>query len=525
MTKNNLTAIIVLMSLASVGLLWLQASWIRDALRINREQFERDVIQAMAGVSDKLEQRELAALAWQNMEMEANPEIYFFSDTATTERKDQRHRKNHLRKKKIKREVTAVRKEIYLNLGVADSQAVCSDTQAIMLPKTPLPPDELPPYIDLQRFARRSAAVNRVFQRMMFTPPDIPERINPVLLDSLLLAEISTRGIESPFEYAIEEADSDQLLVTKAYANELALRQTSLRIPLFSNDLVSRRNFLLIHFPLQTEIIWKRTANTLVASVLLLAVVIGCFTVSVRTIMRQKKLSEMKDDFINNMTHEFKTPVATISLACEALQDPDMAANENIRMRYLHIIGDENKRMSRQIEKVLQTARLERGEWELNRESIDTHTLLNEVITNMTMQIEAANGNIHANLQATDYQIFADKIHFVSVLQNLLDNANKYSPKGANIGVSTYNEGGKWVLQISDEGVGMTSEQVKKIFDKFYRVPKGNLHDVKGFGLGLNYVKNITQAHGATITVKSSPQKGSTFTVYWPLETPNQQAT
>jgi two-component system phosphate regulon sensor histidine kinase PhoR len=512
--KNRLKYIIALMSFAVLGLLWLQVSWVRNALQINREQFERDAIQALRNISEKLEQKELADLAWRDLAAE-NPQEneISISDSSTHIsqneecRKEKREHRHHHRKHKTIR----TKRELSVRVTTLDTHFVFHDTTG----KLPIPP--LPPQLSDERVTKRTKVLNKVFRKMMFATPDISQRIEPALLDSLVKTEIAARGIETSFDYAVTDPLSDGLLVTRPNTDEASLRSTPLRAALFPNDLSGVPSFLLIRFPEQNEIIWKKTSLTLLASALLLVVVIVCFGVSVHTIWSQKKLSEMKDDFINNMTHEFKTPVATISLACEALQDPDMAANANIVQRYVGIIGDENKRMSLQIENVLTAARLERGNWNFEKQLLEANGVLAEVVANMSMQVEAAGGSISSEMMPSEVFILADKLHFVNILQNLLDNANKYSVGAPKIEVKTFQEADAWILQVTDHGIGMSAEQQKRIFEKFYRVPTGNIHNVKGFGLGLNYAQSVAVAHGASISVQSKLQKGSTFTLRWPL--------
>lgn len=511
--KNNLKYLIVLMSLATLGLLIFQVLWVKDALSLNQQQFEREALTAIHKVSQRLEQQEMAKLAAQEIDFQENNMLFmpppmpqdsmFFQPYFEGESPRMGRRKKFPFKGRHKHKHH--RQVLQLNIHDKDTQLVYKDTVF---------PDKC---VDDQRVIRRTEVVTNLLRKMVFSSPEISQRIQPHELDSLLHLEMRKTGIDQPFEFAITDPSSGGLLVTQPHYDEQSLRQTKLRAALFPNDLTGTLHFLLVYFPEQNSIIWKKTAYVFWSSLVLVGVVIAGFGVSVHTILKQKKLSEMKDDFINNMTHEFKTPVATISLACEALQDPDMASNLQIRQRYLHIIGDENRRMSQQIEKVLQAARLDRDQWPISSEITNAHEILREVIENMNVQVQAAEGQIISDLQAMDYWINVDKMHFVSVLQNLLDNANKYSPSNPQITVRTYNEYGRWVLQVSDNGIGMSTEEQKRIFDKFYRVPTGNLHNVKGFGLGLSYVRTIAQAYGATIGVQSRPDKGSTFTIAWPL--------
>ena len=224
----------------------------------------------------------------------------------------------------------------------------------------------------------------------------------------------------------------------------------------------------------------------------------------------------MKNDFINNMTHEFKTPISTVALACEALQDEDVKKNETFVKRYISIIQAENKRLGMQVEKVLQMATLDKKDFKLKLEKLDVHEVIDRALGNINIQIEKRQGVIKKQLLADTKEVIADEVHLTNIIYNLLDNANKYSPEKPEISITTKNYNGGIIVQISDKGIGMSKEVLNRIFEKFYREPTGNLHDVKGFGLGLTYVKTMLDALGGTIGVKSDIAKGSTFEIYLP---------
>jgi two-component system phosphate regulon sensor histidine kinase PhoR len=217
------------------------------------------------------------------------------------------------------------------------------------------------------------------------------------------------------------------------------------------------------------------------------------------------------------MTHELKTPVATISLASEMLQKDNIIENREKALRYDGIIYDENKRLGEQVEKVLQMAVLEKGDFKLKKNLVDLHSIIKQVTEKMMLQIESRNGKLQLYLNATDAVTRVDEVHFSNIISNLLDNAIKYSPENPDITISTLNEKNQIVIAVSDKGIGMSKDAQKRVFEKFYRVPTGNIHNVKGFGLGLSYVKIMTEAHGGSITLQSEPGKGSTFQIFLPL--------
>ena len=225
----------------------------------------------------------------------------------------------------------------------------------------------------------------------------------------------------------------------------------------------------------------------------------------------------MKTDFINNMTHEFKTPVATIMIASEALKDPEITEDKNRIKRLAGIIYDENVRLGNHIERVLSIARLEKNELKMENSEVDVNDLIAIVLDSMSLQLQKKNATVNIHTDAENSVIFGDELHLSNVLYNLIDNANKYSAHEPQIDISTKNVGKTIVIEIADKGIGITKEHVKRIFDQFYRVPTGNLHDVKGFGLGLNYVQDIIKQLNGTIKVHSEKDKGTTFEITLPL--------
>lgn len=256
----------------------------------------------------------------------------------------------------------------------------------------------------------------------------------------------------------------------------------------------------------------------LFSSATLLLVLISCFSYTILTILRQKKISEMKTDFINNMTHEFKTPVATIMIASESLKDPEITEDKARVKRLADIIYDENIRLGDHIERVLNIARLDKDNLEMEKESIDVNDLLEGVVGSMDLQLKKKEVEINLSLDAQHALVLGDELHLSNVIFNLLDNAIKYSHQQAKIEIHTKNKNHSLSITIIDNGVGISKEQLTKIFDQFYRVPTGNIHDVKGFGLGLSYVQDIIKRMGGTIKVKSELNKGTEFEIMLPLK-------
>jgi two-component system phosphate regulon sensor histidine kinase PhoR len=286
---------------------------------------------------------------------------------------------------------------------------------------------------------------------------------------------------------------------------------------LFSNDVIRDPGMLYINFPDRQSLIFSNLSVTMASSATLLLVLISIFSYTLYAILRQKKISEMKTDFINNMTHEFKTPVSTIMIASEALKDPEILEDKTRISRLAGIIYDENIRLGNHIERVLSIARLDKKELKLEEEAVDMNALIAAVADSMSLQLQKRDASLILNLNAACAVITGDELHLSNVIYNLIDNANKYSVDPPQIKLSTKNSGKNLLIEIEDKGIGMTKEESKRAFDQFYRVPTGNLHDVKGFGLGLNYVQDIVTQMNGTIKVRSEKDKGTVFEIIIPL--------
>jgi len=290
------------------------------------------------------------------------------------------------------------------------------------------------------------------------------------------------------------------------------------------NDVFSKPDYLILQFRSSIKYVLASMWMMLAGSTLFTLIIVLGFTYTIQVIFRQKKLSDIKSDFINNMTHEFKTPIATISLAADSIRDNRISGNPEKLSYFLNIIRDENRRMNSQVENVLRMAQMERGELRISREEVNLHELIEKAVDLILIQVQSKEGTIECSLDATRPVVTGDPMHLANVIINLLDNANKYSPENPRIRISTENAGERLLIHVKDEGMGMSRETQKRIFEKFYRVPTGNIHNIKGFGLGLSYVKAILELHEADITVTSEPGKGSIFTVSIPLAKPVMHA-
>jgi two-component system, OmpR family, phosphate regulon sensor histidine kinase PhoR len=343
------------------------------------------------------------------------------------------------------------------------------------------------------------------------------EFITKKALDSLISLELNIRGVDTRFEFGIYKPEGNEFLLEKSSNYRKDLIEKGYAYILFQTDIYTSPEYLCIYFPHEKQFLLTELWGMLLISIILIIVVVYSFSYTVTTIFRQKRLSEMKNDFINNMTHEFKTPISTISLACEALSDPDMRSSEETASTYVNMIRDENKRLAGMAEKILQTAVIDKGQLTIRRESIDVHEIISNVIRNLRIQVEIKDGEFITKFGAANPRIEGDRVHVTNLVYNLLDNANKYTPRRPLIRVSTENTGNGLTIIIEDNGIGISKAEQKKIFDKLYRVPTGNIHEIRGFGLGLSYVKAIVEEHHGKIGVESEVGKGSRFKVFLPF--------
>lgn len=339
-------------------------------------------------------------------------------------------------------------------------------------------------------------------------------------LDSVLEAQFAYHHIRIGYQYFIINREAEKAEPAVALRlTESDWRETPYRGCLDSVLEVEGWDLRLC-FPDKQEFIWTQLMGMLALSLLFITLVVGCFAFTIYMILRQKKLSQMTTDFINNMTHELKTPIATVSLASRMLQRDKVAGQPDKIRHYARIVEQENAKLTEQVEQVLQIARLEKGEVRLDRQQISVHDVLGEAVEVMALQVQNRGGHIETDFRAFTDDLCADRIHLRNIFLNLLDNANKYSLETPQISVRTRSTVQGIEVAIQDQGIGMTKDKQRQAFDKFYRVHTGDVHDVKGFGLGLAYVKMMTEAHEGTVNLSSEPGMGSTFTLFFPYSEP-----
>jgi two-component system phosphate regulon sensor histidine kinase PhoR len=343
------------------------------------------------------------------------------------------------------------------------------------------------------------------------------KRIQSNIVNQLLRKELQNKGITGSFTYQIQQGNAKNKLGTALETAEHLHTGEVYKTQLFPKEMIKESGWLLLSFPNKSNYILANMTLIMALSGGLLLILLGSFGYTLQLILRQKKISEMKTDFINNMTHEFKTPVATIMIASEALKDEELSGGRAQIERLANIIYDENIRLGNHIERVLHLAKVDKEDFKLENRPIELNTLIAAVADSMVLQLEKQKANIRLDLQAKNDVVVADELHLSNVLFNLIDNALKYCNGEAKIKISTQNIGKQVVCTVQDNGLGMSKDQIDKIFDQFYRIPTGNVHNVKGFGLGLSYVNTIVRLLKGQIKVKSEKHKGSTFEISIPL--------
>lgn len=345
----------------------------------------------------------------------------------------------------------------------------------------------------------------------------INDTLHPYLLEALLKSEFKRRNIQENFEYGIYDCFTDSVVYGSYVALNEEVDSTEAEAPQIRWD--KDGHYFGVFFPNRSShSITKPETNyvTWMLSTVIIFIVLAFMAYAIFVMVKQKRLSEITTDFINNMTHELKTPISTIQISSEALMRSGDDVDPERLQQFASIIHNENTRLKNQVERVLQLAKLDRGQLKLKRESFDLHELIMQSAENFRLSLESKQGELTTDLRATNPILSADKMHITNIIYNLLDNANKYSPELPKIHIETRDGATGIEILVSDNGIGMRKEQLKSIFEKFYRVSTGNVHDVKGFGLGLYYVKVVVEAHSGTIEAESELKKGSTFKVFLP---------
>ena len=504
MKKQYIYILIGVISTALIGLVVIQLYWIDNAITLKEEGFKRSVRSAILSVSSKLEKIDIAQQI-----KKRNEEQELFYQKLNNFNSSIQNGKDSLAVFQ-KNGITYQVNERQLKNGKVYQQSVHSIS----------PNGKVGFQLSIHGHGGnigQPSILNEMLESLSnIGHRPIHERLNKNVIDSLLSFELLNRGIKAKFQYGVFDYDGNELIID-SLSNVNEIRQSGFYAQLFANDVFETPYVLTVLFPHKKGYIIKTMWLMLSTSVLLLIIIIFTFTFTIQTIFKQKKLSEVKNDFISNMTHELKTPISTISLACEALSDKDMSDDVNVRSNYIGMISQENKRLGLLVERVLKSATWDKADLKLNKSTFDLHEIINAVADNILIQVQSKSGTIKKSLEAVTSLINADQVHITNLINNLLDNANKYSPEMPQIMISTVNYKQGILLEVADKGQGIKRENINKIFEKFYRVPTGNVHNIKGFGLGLNYVKAIVKRHGGEISASSVYGKGSKFKIYIPF--------
>lgn len=512
MKRSTIWILGVVMGFSFLGLLYLQVSYIEEMVKMRREHFDESV------------QRSLDQVC-RNVELDETRK-YLEADAAATERaalmaqrmneKDHNHVSDEDVVKYTQR--YSVRSSSGINhfewevkIGPNVSKPIISSGKDI--PQTSRTLRE----IMKDRYVHQRDLLDEVVHSILHTASDKPlnERVNFKQLDAYLNVELRNNGISIPYHFTVTDRMGTLIYHCSDYVpdgNENIYSHI-----LFKNDPPQRMGLVNVHFPSMDDYIYN-SVRFMIPSVVFTLVLLVTFVFTIYIIFRQKKLTEIKNDFINNMTHEFKTPISTISLAAQMLQDSSVGKSPAMFKHISGVITDETKRLRFQVEKVLQMSMFERQKATLKMKDVNANELIAGVVNTFALKVEKNNGSISTELDAASPWIFVDEMHFTNVVFNLLDNAVKYKKMESELclHVRTWNESDKLYISIADNGIGIKKENLKKIFDKFYRVHTGNLHDVKGFGLGLAYVKKIIQEHKGTIKAESELNVGTKFIIVLP---------
>jgi len=547
MNKKIITGLIALMGISIIGIIVIQLVWMNNAIRVRNELFDRSVNEALTSTTSRLETMQDFRLInhfsfgdSMNFRGMAPPppvppntlrhsprriviprtpkhpsaqQIEVIVNVGKNKNGFQFHSSN--RKDTIKQGqedfVFINADSIAQNLGAVYAQGINKfDSLVTQFDTWTDSTGKLKQRVEFKTRKLKRVA-NKVVQEISTWEEDVPlDRVNEVLKK-----ELENRNIPIPFELGIIK---DSTFTDKsANADTLLLDKSNYKVNLYPNGIFQKNALLSVYFPDKESFIYKTLNWLLFISLIFSIIVLVTFAVSIYFILKQKKISEMKSDFINNMTHEFKTPIATISVAADSITNQKIIENPE-RIRYfVEMIKKENVRMNRQVEDILTIARLDKKDFEFKWEAFNLHDVIEDAMQSIVLQVEKKGGSISNQLCATNPVATSDSSHFANLIYNLLDNANKYSPNAPEIRISTSNTSKGVLIAVEDKGIGMTKNVQSRIFERFYRQTSGNIHNVKGFGLGLSYVKAVLEANRGIITVQSEPGKGSRFEVFIPF--------
>ncbi|MBN1551001.1 HAMP domain-containing histidine kinase [bacterium] len=513
-----LVTLIVLMALVLSGLILIQTNIIKTASDIREEQFDQMVKSAMKGVVDQMELHEQRA-ARESARIGRLPGMTNSPGNLNVfPRQHSGHLSGSFRLQYSERNIFGNYQEEF-QIIITDS------TRAEQIPGFLDQPNDASSFdqilesnLDLER--RREQYLKdmnwRNYKTLLEDRP-LDERIDSVVLSGTIADIFQESGITLEYKYAVRSSNLGQDKFIMGSPGYNALRKKEYSSLLFPYDIDGQQpNYLYVYFPKRSGFLLRATGFTIIPTLILTGLLIAIFAYAIMVIFRQKKLSLIKNDFINNMTHELKTPISTISLASQMLEDGSVTNTPKTIEHISRIINQESKRLSFQVEKVLQMAVFNEGRLKLKFKEFDMNKTLLNVLNNFELRVKSKNGVLRSDIYAGEALIKGDEVHLTNVVFNLLDNAVKYSNGSPEITVATENNNSHVIISVKDNGIGIPKEHHTQIFDRFYRVPTGNVHNVKGFGLGLSYVKKIVDMHNGKIIVDSAMNKGTKFSILLP---------
>ena len=511
--------LIVLMSFSLIGIIFVQVYFINNSLQNEKNQFTLNAKRSLSFVSDAIENKEFLRFSEKMYRMIASGTVAdstaFSILTITTEDTNQTitYRNGIL-------EESYKVPSLFLDIGL-DSVSVSrtsSQRETTIYDKSPLEGNlNISSEKKNFEFSKLSELDKKRFEttyRDQFKTYPIYKRVSEEDVETMLKKQLHDDGIDTDFEFAIYDKD----LSTKVQSNNFEfIEDITYGVPLFLDNNNESNYKLYVNFPERNKFLFRNIMGMTILSIVFTAIIIITFGSALHQLIQQRQISQIKTDFINNMTHEFKTPIATINLALDSIKNPKIINDQEKVMRYLKMIKDENKRMHAQVENVLRISKLEKNELNISKDRVELHELIEDAVTHVELIVEDRKGYINHHLDAEKCTVLANETHFTNVIVNILDNAIKYSDEAPKIDVYTENVGTNILLKIVDQGNGMSKQVQKKVFEKFYREHSGNVHNIKGHGLGLAYVKRMIEDHHGHISVESEKGKGSTFTIKLPL--------
>ena len=521
MRKSTFILIIILMSTALIGIITVQVSWIESAIAMNEKHFDREVHTAMETVVKNIQNRELRDLHIRFRELTKNKK--FATEAAISQIVFEQIDSTRNEKFSYARTILEQKYKVPTDFFNVDSLTIMRtfSKKDILVSKQHInsrdfnklfSPEEHTEYYSELTSLDKENLKDLFYEKIKNTP--VKDRISNYELNNKLEQQFKNRGITTDFKFAVY--DNEMLTSVKSGYFKIKKGQ-SYFIPLFTKQDGSYQYKLYVNFPKKHKFLLSGIAKNLLLSILFIILIIAIFTTTLYQLNKQKQISAIKTDFINNMTHEFKTPIATINLALDAIKNPKVIGSQDKVLNYVKMIREENKRMHAQVETVLRISKLDKNQLDVSKEVIDIHEVLEDAISHIQLLIEDKKGKLNIELKAIQTEVLGNSFHITNIFVNILDNAMKYSVNKPVINISTENISNSILIHITDNGIGMSKAVQKHVFDKFYRAETGNIHNVKGHGLGLSYVKKIITLHQGSVSVASEQGKGSRFTVKLPV--------